>query len=92
MGSSVEREVYSNRAAEMAGVAPDSMRLEVSRAYKRRINAQKKREERQNLRPAEQLQPTVSGLKMRSASLLWQRKACWARSFWTRPCWISPKT
>lgn len=63
MGSSVEREVYSNRAAEMAGVAPDSMRLEVSRAYKRRINAQKKREERQNLRPAEQLQPTVSGLK-----------------------------
>lgn len=63
MGSSVEREVYSNRAAEMAGVAPDSMRLEVSRAYKRWINAQKKREERQNLRPAEQLQPTVSGLK-----------------------------
>mgnify|MGYP001008273193 FL=1 len=63
MGSSVEREVYSNRAAEMAGVAPDAMRLEVSRAYKRRINAQKKREERQNLRPAEQLQPTVSGLK-----------------------------
>ncbi len=63
MGSSVEREVYSNRAAEMAGVAPDSMRLEVSRAYRRRINAQKKREERQNLRPAEQLQPTVSGLK-----------------------------
>lgn len=63
MGSSVEREVYSNRAAEMAGVAPDSMRMEVSRAYKRRINAQKKREERQNLRPAEQLQPTVSGLK-----------------------------
>ena len=63
MGSSVEREVYSNRAAEMAGVAPDTMRLEVSRAYKRRINAQKKREERQNLRPAEQLQPTVSGLK-----------------------------
>ena len=63
MGSSVEREVYINRAAEMAGVAPDSMRLEVSRAYRRRINAQKKREERQNLRPAEQLQPTVSGLK-----------------------------
>ncbi len=63
MGSSVEREVYSNRAAEMAGVAPDAMRLEVSRAYRRRINAQKKREERQNLRPAEQLQPTVSGLK-----------------------------
>lgn len=63
MGSSVEREVYSNRAAEMAGVAPDAMRMEVSRAYKRRINAQKKREERQNLRPAEQLQPTVSGLK-----------------------------
>ena len=63
MDSSVEREVYSTRAAEMAGIEAKAMQLEVSRAYKRRINARKKREERQNLRPAEQIQPTVSGLK-----------------------------
>lgn len=63
MESSVEREVYSARAAEMAGIEAKAMQLEVSRAYKRRINARKKREERQNLRPAEQIQPTVSGLK-----------------------------
>ena len=63
MDSSVEREVYSTRAAEMAGIEAKAMQLEVSRAYKRRMNARKKREERQNLRPAEQIQPTVSGLK-----------------------------
>ena len=63
MESSVEREVYSGRAAEMAGIEPAAMRLEVQRAYKRRINTRRKREERQNLRPAEQLQPTASGLK-----------------------------
>lgn len=63
MDSSVEREVYSTRAAEMAGIEAKAMQLEVGRAYKRRINARKKREERQNLRPAEQIQPTASGLK-----------------------------
>ena len=63
MDSSVEREVYSGRAAEMAGIEARAMQLEVERAFKRRINARKKREERQNLRPAEQIQPTASGLK-----------------------------
>lgn len=63
MDSSVEREVYSGRAAEMAGIEARAMQLEVERAFKRRMNARKKREERQNLRPAEQIQPTASGLK-----------------------------
>lgn len=63
MDSSVEREVYSTRAAEMAGIEARAMQLEVQRAFKRRVNAKKKREERQNLRPAEQIQPTASVLK-----------------------------
>lgn len=63
MDSSVEREVYSTRVAEMAGVEPQAVRLEVERAYRRRQSARKKREERQSLRPAENLQPTASGLK-----------------------------
>ena len=59
MQSSVEREVYSGRAAEMAGVKADAMKLEVNRAFKRRMAAQKKRTERQNLSPAKQAQPTA---------------------------------
>ena len=59
MQSSVEREVYSGRAAEMAGVKPDSVKLEVSRAYKKRLAAQKKKTQRQNLQPVSQVQPTA---------------------------------
>lgn len=59
MSSSVEREVYSTRAAEMAGVKADAVKLEVSRAYKRHIAAQKKKEEQKNLSPAKQAQPTA---------------------------------
>lgn len=59
MGSSVEREVYSARAAEIAGVKPEAVKLEVSRAFKRRVAAQKKKEEKQNLQPAAQVQPTA---------------------------------
>lgn len=63
MQSSVEREVYSNRAAEMVGLKADAMKLEVNRAFKRRVAAQKKKEEKQNLSPAAQVQPTMSGMK-----------------------------
>lgn len=63
LSSAVEREVYSARVAEIAGIQADAVKLEVNRAIRRRINAQKKQEERQNLRPAEAIQPTVSGLK-----------------------------
>lgn len=59
MHSSVEREVYSGRVAEMAGVKADAVKLEVSRAYKRRVAAQKKKAERQIMQPAAQVQPTA---------------------------------
>lgn len=63
MTSAVEREVYSTRVAETVGVKPEAVKLEVDRAYRRRINAQRKKEERKNLRPAEAIQPTVTGIK-----------------------------
>ena len=63
LSSAVEREVYSGRVAETAGVKAEAVKLEVDRAFKRRMAAQKKREERKNLRPAEAVQPTASGLK-----------------------------
>lgn len=63
MSSAVEREVYSGRVAETASVSADAVKLEVSRAFRRRMEAQRKREERKNLRPAEAVQPTVTGIK-----------------------------
>ena len=63
MASAVEREVYSTRVAEAAGVKPEAVKLEADRAYKRRMAAQKKQQQKKDLRPAEAVQPTVSGLK-----------------------------
>lgn len=45
----VEREIYAARAAEMAGLTPQIMQLEINRAYKRRVAGQKKAQEKQNM-------------------------------------------
>ena len=63
LSSAVEREVYSGRAAETAGVQTEAVKLEVNRAYRRRLSAQKKQEQKKNLRPAEAMQPAATGLK-----------------------------
>ncbi len=63
LSSPVEREVYTVRAAEMAGVPPEAMKQEVEGARKRRLRRQEKQREKQNLRPAQAVQPTASGLK-----------------------------
>lgn len=63
MTSAVEREVYSGRVAETAKVQPEAVKMEVERAYRQRIRNQKRQEERKNLRPAEAVQPTASGIK-----------------------------
>ena len=63
LSSAVEREVYSGRAAETAGVKTEAVKLEVNRAYRRRLSARKKQEQKKNLRPAEAMQPAATGLK-----------------------------
>ena len=61
LDNAVEREIYANRAAEAAGLSPESMRQEVERAVRRRrYNARKKRE-RQELSPALTVQPVQRG-------------------------------
>ena len=55
--SSVQREVYSGRVADVAKISMDAMKLEVSRAYKRRIYQEKKKQEKMDLSPARNLQP-----------------------------------
>ena len=57
LGSSVQREVYAGRVAEAAKISMDAMKLEVNRAFKRRIAREKKKQEKIDLSPARNLQP-----------------------------------
>ena len=70
LGSAVQREVYSTRVAETAKINVDAMKLEVSRAFKRRLSAEKKKQEKIDLAPARTLQPkfrTIRYDNMKSA-------------------------
>jgi len=55
--NAVEREVYTGRAAEAAGISPGAMALEVQRAFKRRLAQAKKAQQRRDLNPAAAIQP-----------------------------------
>ena len=68
--SSVQREVYGGRVAEAAGISTDAMQIEVKKAYKRRLEREKKEQEKIDLAPVKSLQPktrTVHYDNMRSA-------------------------
>ncbi len=70
LGSAVQREVYSGRVAEMAKISLEAMNMEVQRAYKRRLNREKKKQEAVDLAPAKTLQPksrTIRYDNMKSA-------------------------
>ena len=61
--NAVEREVYTVRAAEAAGLTPEAMRLEVERAFKRKVKKDRRERERRETSPAVTLQPTGRGLR-----------------------------
>ena len=63
LGSSVQREVYSGRVAEAAGISMDAMRLEVNRAKKHRDFQKKKEQEKIDLAPARNLQPKSRSIR-----------------------------
>ncbi len=68
--SPVQQEVYGHRVAEEAKISFDAMKMEVSKALKRRINREKKRQEAVDLAPAKALQPksrTIRYDNMKSA-------------------------
>ena len=70
LGSAVQREVYAGRVAEAAKISMEAMKLEVNRAFKRRIAREKKRQEKIDLAPARNLQPRNKSIRynnMRSA-------------------------
>ncbi len=61
--NAVEREVYAGRAAQAAGIGLEAMKMEVSRAYKKRTNRAERRREQQLLSPAAAIQPKVRSIR-----------------------------
>ncbi len=57
LDSSIKREVYGGRVAESAGISMDAMKLEINKAYKRRVEREKKKQEKIDLSPMKSLQP-----------------------------------
>ena len=70
LDSSIKREVYGGRVAESAGISMDAMKLEVNKAFKRRMARQRKQQEKIDLAPVKALQPKDRSIRyenMRSA-------------------------
>lgn len=68
--NAVQREVYGHRIADAAKISYDAMKIEVNKAYKRRIAREKKRQEKISMAPAQALQPksrTIRYDNMKSA-------------------------
>ena len=59
----VEREVYTVRAAEAAGITADAMRLEVERARRSRTRKKQRAQERIDLNPVAAVQPRERALR-----------------------------
>ncbi len=55
--SPVQREVYGGRMAQAAGVTLEAMKLEVNKAFKRRMARERRQQEKKDLSPATNLQP-----------------------------------
>ena len=68
--SSVQREIYGHRVAEAAGISDKTMKMEISKAFKRRLARQKKAQEKIDLAPVQAMRPkerTIRYDNMKSA-------------------------
>ena len=63
LGSAVQREVYGHRAADEAKISYDAMKLEVNKAFKRRMARERKKQEKINLAPVQALQPKARSIR-----------------------------
>ena len=63
LGSAVQREVYGHRVADSAKISYDAMKLEIDKAFKRRISREKKKQEQIDLAPAKNLQPKSRSIR-----------------------------
>ena len=63
LDSSVKREVYGSRVADVAGISYDAVKLEVNKAFKHRLNREKKKQEAIDLAPVKALQPKSRSIR-----------------------------
>ena len=63
LSSPVEREIYGGRAADAAGISHEAMAQEVERLRKKRSWEARRKEERKNLVPTQQMQPRERSLR-----------------------------
>lgn len=63
LDSPVEREVYTGRAAVLAGIAQEAMAQEVKRAFQAKLRTAKKKQERRDMLPTMQVQPKERQLR-----------------------------
>ena len=63
LSNAVQREVYGHRVADAAKISYDALKLEVNKAYKRRTNREKKKQEKIDLAPARNLQPKIRTIR-----------------------------
>ena len=63
LSSAVQREVYGARVAEAAKISADAMKLEINKAWKRRMSQEKKKQEKIDLSPAQNLQPKSRSIR-----------------------------
>ena len=61
--NAVQREVYGHRVADAAKISYEAMKIEVNKAFKRRIAREKKRQEKIDLAPAQNLQPKARSIR-----------------------------
>lgn len=63
LDSAVEREIYTVRAAEVAGLTPEAMRNEVSRTYSKQKRKEQWAETRREMNPVATLQPQTRAFR-----------------------------
>ena len=63
LDSSVKREIYGHRVAEAAGISDDAMKLEINKAFKRRLAMQKKAQEKIDLAPVQAMRPKERSIR-----------------------------
>jgi len=61
--SAVQREIYGNRVAEMGKITPEAMKSEIGQAFKKRIAREKKKQEKIDLAPVQNLQPKTRAFR-----------------------------
>ena len=61
--NAIEREVYGARAAQSAGITPEAMKIEINKAYRRRLNREKRARERAAMSPATREQPAARSIR-----------------------------